>query len=178
MKYRIVRSTVFVFGMLLIMVSFQSGCSGWWQTYSDPDGDFSLKFPSKPQATERQVKLDTGGTAVMKMIAATPDKATLYIFTYYHGPGSAGKTIEEALNGARDGFISGAHGALLDEQRIQIDGHQGRDIQARSATGSVFNTRFIADEQRMIMLSVETAAGLKADSKSVQKFFSSLKLSH
>jgi hypothetical protein len=124
----------FAFGMLVVVIIFHNDrLPFWWQTDSDPGGSFSLKFPSKPSAAGKQVKLETGGTAVMKMVAATPNQTTAYIFTYYDGPGSPGKTVEEKLNLARDGFISGAHGALLDEQRLQIGDHQARDIQARSS---------------------------------------------
>ena len=81
------------------------------------------------------------------------------------------------LNGGRDGAISKIHGALLDEQRLQIGGHQARDIQARSSQNSMLNIRLIADGQQFFMLTVETA-GQKVDSKNVQKFFDSLKLSN
>jgi hypothetical protein len=84
--------------------------------------------------------------------------------------------VEEVLDLARDGAISAVHGDLLDEQRIQVDGHQARDIQARSEQGSMLNARLIADGQRLVSLTVETA-GQEVDSKNVQKFFDSLKLS-
>jgi hypothetical protein len=149
MKSIATRVAGFTFGILVVMFIFHDDRLGsiWWQTYSDPGGSFSLKFPSKPRAAGQQLKLETGGTAVMKMVAATPNQTTAYIFTYYDGPGSPGKTVEEKLNLARDGFISGAHGALLDEQLLQIGGHQARDIQARSSQNSVFNLRLIADGQ-------------------------------
>jgi hypothetical protein len=167
----------FAFGMLVVMIIFHDDrLPFWWHTYSDPSGNFSLEFPSKPRAADQQLKLDAGGTGTVKMVAATPNKTTAYIFAYIDGSGLAGKTVEEVLNLARDGFITGAHGTLLDEQRIQVDGHQARDIQARSEVGSILNMPLIADGQRMVMLTVETA-GQKADSKNVQKFFDSLKLS-
>jgi hypothetical protein len=179
MKSIATRVAGFAVGMLVVMFIFHSERfrSFWWQAYSDPGGSFSLKFPSTPSAAGKQVTLETGGTAVMKMVAATPNQTTAYIFTYYDGPGSPGKTVEEKLNLARDDFISGAHGALLDEQHLQIAGHQARDIQARSSQNSVFNLRLIADGQRLVVLEVETV-GQTFDSKSVQKFFDSLKLSN
>jgi len=179
MKSIATRVAGFTFGMLVVTFIFHPERFGsfWWQTYSDPSGSFSLKFPSKPGVSDLQAQLDGGGTAVVKMVAATPNKTTAYIFTYHDDSRFASKTVEEVLNLARDGGIAGVHGALLDERRIQIDGHQGRDIEARSAAGLLLNTRLIADGQRMVILTVETA-GQKVDSKNVQRFFDSLKLSN
>jgi hypothetical protein len=81
------------------------------------------------------------------------------------------------LNGARDGAISKIHGPLLDEQRLQIGGNQARDIQVRNGLTSMLNARIIFDGHRLVVLTVETA-GQKFDSKTVQKFFDSLKLSN
>jgi hypothetical protein len=123
------------------------------------------------------VKLEAGGPAFAKIVAATPNKTTSYLFMDFNDPGSAGKAVEEVLNGARDGAISKIRGALLDEQRIQFGGHQARDIQARTSQNSMLNIRLIADGQGCFMLTVETA-GQKVDSNNVQRFVDSLKLSN
>jgi hypothetical protein len=179
MKSIATRVAGFAIGMLVVMFILHPDRFGtiWWETYSAPSGGFSLKFPSKPRVSDLQVQSDGGGTAVVKIVVATPNKTTAYIFTYHDDSRFASKTVEEVLNLARDGGIAGVHGALLDEQRIKVDGHQGRDIEARSAAGSLLNTRLIADEQRIVILTVETA-GQKVDSNNVQKFFDSLKLSN
>jgi hypothetical protein len=175
MKRAAIQIAGLLFDTLVVTIIFHPERFGWWQTYSDPGGNFSLEFPSKPQAADQQAKLEDGGTVVLHMVAATPNKTTAYLFEYFDDPRYASKTVEEVLNLARDGAISRVHGALLDEQRIEIDGHQARDIQARDEVGSIYNTRLIADGRRSVALIVETA-GQKVDSKNVQKFFDSLKL--
>jgi hypothetical protein len=178
MKSLVAQIGGYLFGVLVVMVIFHPErlLPFWWQTYSDPGGSFSLEFPSKPRVSDLQVQSVADGAVVMHVVAATPNKTTAYFFSYYDDPRFASKTVEEVLNLARDGGISGAHGALLDEQRIQIDGHPARDIQARSGMNSMINSRLIADGKRMVDLTVETA-GQTVDSKDVQKFFDSLKLS-
>ena len=60
MKSIATRVAGFAFGMLVVMFIFHDDRLGsiWWQTYSDPGGSFSLKFPSKPRVSDQQVKLD------------------------------------------------------------------------------------------------------------------------
>jgi len=178
MKSVAIRTAAFLFGMLVVMIILEPERFGTllWQTYNDPSGNFSLKFPNKPRAGGQELKLDGGGTADMKIVTATPNKTTSYAFMYLDDPASAGRSVEEVLNGARDGAISKIHGALLDEQRIQFDGHQARDILVRNGLTSMLNVRIIFDGHRLVMLTVETA-GQKFDSKNVQNFFDSLKLS-
>lgn len=165
-----------LFGMLVVTFILHPERFGWWQTYKDPGGSLSLQFPGKPRAADQEVKL-AGGTVVLHVVAATPNKTIAYVLSYFDDPRYASKTVEEVLNLERDGGISQVSGALLDEQRIQIDGHQARDIQARDEVGSIIHERLIADGQRSVSLIVETAAGQTVDSKNVQKFFDSLKLS-
>src|ERR1700685_1614040 len=108
MKSIATRVAGFAFGTVAVMFIFHPGRFGpfWWQTYSDPGGNFSLEFPSKPRAAGQQVKLEAGGTADVKIVGATPNKTTSYLFMYVDDPGSAGKAVEEVLNGGRDGAIS------------------------------------------------------------------------
>jgi hypothetical protein len=177
MKTIVKRIAGFAFGLLVATIIFQPERfeSLWWHTYSDPSGNFSLEFPSKPEFSDQQMQLDTGGTVVLHMVTATPKETTSYAFTYYNDPRFASKTVEQVLNLTRDGAISRVHGALLDEQRIQVDGHQARDIQARVGENLNVNMRLVADGQRLVFLMVGNPAQ-KADTKNVQKFFDSLKL--
>ncbi len=112
----------------------------------------------------------------MHVVAAVPNNSSWYGIEYYDDPDLPSETVEKVLNLARNRIISHLHGALLDEQRIQIDGHQARDIQVRNGLASILNIRLIADGQRLVIVTVETA-GEKFDSKDVQKFFDTLKLS-
>ena len=149
----------------------------WWQTYSDPSGSFSLKFPSKPEVSNQQVKIDTGDNVLVHIVAATPNKTAAYFFSYYDYNKLASNTAEEAFNLARDRAISSVHGEFLDEQHVQIGGYQGRDVQVRLEENLISNMRLIADGQQLVILSVVTI-GQQADSKNVQRFFDSLKLSN
>jgi hypothetical protein len=179
MKSIATRLAGFTFGMLVVMFIFHPERFGpfWWQTYSDQSGNYSIKFPSKPEVSDQKVRLESGETIVLPIVTAAPNKTTQYTFTYHDDQRFASKTVEEVLNLGRDGIISSEHGALLDEQRIQIDGHQARDVQARSGRYSMLNIRLIADGQRSVIFRVETA-GQNVDSNNVQKFFHSLKLSN
>ena len=163
--------------MFVVIIVFhpERFLSFWWQKYTDPSGHYSLEFPSKPETSDLRGKLD-GGDAVMHVVYAVPNRSTKYFFTYGDDSRFASKPLDEAFNLWRDEIISSMHGALLDEQRIQIDGHQARDIQARDGAGLNLNLRLIADGPRSIVLEVVTV-GQKADSKSVQKFFESLEFS-
>jgi hypothetical protein len=179
MKSPVLRLAAFVFGMLVVHFIFHPErlLPFWWQTYSDPDGDFSLEFPSQPRASDQQVKVEADKTAVLKVVAANPNPTTAYFFFYLDGGVPAKETVEEELDRMRDGAVSKLNGALLDEQRIQVRGHQARDIQARAEGGMMANMRLIVDRQRIYILEVDTAAQQKVDSNKVQKFFEALKFS-
>jgi hypothetical protein len=148
-----------------------------WQTFSAPDGSFSVAFPGKPEVNDQEVQLDAGGIAVVHVVTATPAKTTSYAFTYYEDPRFTSERVEEELNGARDGSISKVQGTISGEQHLDVDGHPARDIEARARGNSLLNVRLIAVGRRLYMLMVVDASRQRADSKNVQKFFDSLKLS-
>jgi hypothetical protein len=115
------------------------------------------------------VKIDTGENVLVHIVGATPNKTTAYFFSYYDYNKLASKTVEEALDLARDSAISSVHGAFLDEQHIQIGGHHGRDVQVRFGENLISNMRLIADGQRFVILTVVTS-GQQADSKTFRTF--------
>lgn len=177
MKSLAARIAGLLLGMLVVTFILHPERFGWWQTYSDPTGNYSVKFPSKPGTFDLTVQMDNGDPATLHVIYAMPNKSTRYFFWNHDDPRFATKTVEEVLDRARDGTIREVYGALLDEQRIQVNGRQARDVQARSGENLMINMRIIADGQRLVALQVQTA-GQKVDNDNVQRFFDSLKLSH
>ncbi len=179
MKSAAIRIAGLLFGTLVVMIILHPERfeSLWWEKYNDPNGNYSVKFPSKPGTSDLQGQLDGGGTAVLHVVYAMPNKSTEYFFMNHDDPRFATMTVEEVLDHARDGVIREGHGAFLDEQHIKIDGRQARDVQARIGENIMINMRLIADGPRIVTLEVETA-GQKVDTQNIQNFFDSLKLSH
>jgi hypothetical protein len=177
MKYAAIGIAAVLFGMLVVMLIFQPQHFGTllWHTYTDPSGNYSIKFPSKPEMSDKQVQKNGSGTTAIHTVYAIPNKSIGYFYSYHDEPRFATMTVEGVFNRIRDGAIRDGHGALLDEQRIEVYGRQARDVQARYGENLIVNTRLIADGQRIVILQVQTA-GQKVDSKNVQTFFDSLKM--
>ena len=163
--------------IMTVFANYQNFLPHRWQAFSASDKSFSALFPSKPEAEDQQVPLDAGGIAVAHTFVATPEKTASYGLTYYDDPRLATETIEEELNRARDGSIAKVQGSIIGERHLAIQGHEARDIDARATGNSLITMRLIAVGQRLYLLMVVDTARQKPDSKNIQKFFDSLKLS-
>jgi hypothetical protein len=52
-----------------------------WQTYTSPDGSFSIQLPGKPSVEPTKIPLEGGGTTTANVISAAPTDHTAYMIT-------------------------------------------------------------------------------------------------
>lgn len=148
-----------------------------WQTFRARDGSFSVEFPGKPVASESPVQLAAGGTAVADVITAQPRKDAVYTCAYFVDPRLASSSAEDALSSAREGSVSRVQGTVVNERNIEVDGYPAQDVAVRARGNSLMDMRLIAVGRRMFALMVIDTDRQQPDSKDIQKFFDSLKLS-
>ena len=86
--------------------------------------------------------------------------------------------VDKFFRGAVDGGVSSAHGKLLTEEIIQLDGYPGRKFRAEIKDGLAVTTmKAILVKNKLYMIQVITDTK-KDFNKSMEKFMSSFTLKH
>ncbi len=80
------------------------------------------------------------------------------------------------MDSARDNSIRNVQGSLIAEKQITVDGHLGREIEARARDDRFLDMRLILAKDRLYVLEVMSTNERNRDSKNIQKFFGSFKL--
>lgn len=147
-----------------------------WQTYTAPDGTFSIELPGKPTVETIQVPADDGGTMPIAMISARPTAHTYYGFNYFEKESIGRKSPDEALVSARDGSLRKIQGTVLTEKRLEIEGHPALDTQASARGDSLYDSRLIIAGNRLYMISAVATVKDKREAKTVQRVMNSFKI--
>ncbi|MGH9689390.1 MAG: hypothetical protein ACRD5K_20180, partial [Candidatus Acidiferrales bacterium] len=148
-----------------------------WHTFKATDGSFTAQFPSNPKVNETQVRLVAGGTTTLDQITAKPQRNTVYTFSYFDDPRLANGPAEKALNSARDGSVSRLQGTVISDHDLEVDGYPALDVEIRARADSLVAERLIAVRHRMLLLVVVETDRTRPDSKNIQRFFDSIKIS-
>lgn len=146
-----------------------------WETYTAPDGTFSVELPGKPQAETTQVPLEGGGTAIAHFIIAKPKDNTAYSCAYTEHENINDKTPDQLLDSARDGSLRKIQGTVQSQKRITAQGHPGLEMQASARNNSLLDARLLVVGDRLYMI-MAVATARTRDAKSVQRMFDSFKL--
>jgi hypothetical protein len=109
MKFKITdrQLVLFVFGVAVSLAVANSDKSlpHRWQTYTAPDGTFSVELPDKPTVETTQVPVEGGGMTTLNLITVEPTANTAYSCTYFNQENIGRKSLDEALVSARDGSL-------------------------------------------------------------------------
>ena len=149
-----------------------------WQTYTAPDGSFSIQLPGKPSIEPTKIPLEGGGTADVNMITATPTDHTSYVFTYVEREKVGQQSPDQALAGARDGALRKVQGTLLTQKTITVQGYPGLDVHARARGNSFVDLRFVVVGNRLFMIMAVATVEGDREPKAIQRMLDSFKMRH
>jgi hypothetical protein len=147
-----------------------------WESFTTPDGRFSLEFPGKAVADDQQRTISGGGTLTVHMVGTQTIDRKYYSFARDNLQDSPDRSADDSLDSARDGAIKNVQGHLLSEKRITVQTFPARDIQAH-VRGEIFlDARVIAAQDQLLLLMVLSPSENSRDAKNVQKFYDSFKI--
>ena len=148
-----------------------------WQTYSSPDGTFSIDLPGKTTFETRQTPLESGGTMAFHTISVASVRNSAYTLAYVEHENVGEKSPEQALESARDGSLRKAEGTLLTQNRITVQGFPGLDMQARARGNTFMDSRMVVVGNRLYMIMAVAASEQDREPKTLKRIFDSFKLS-
>lgn len=163
---------------MLVICALLFGCALMgWQKFESKEGGFVVTMPGKP--TIKTVKLPTDfGLTYLNVFMLSTKEGFAYFVSFIDYPGNLfeNKTIDTALDEARDGIISNTQAQLLKEKMISIKGNPGREIEFQATNGATFGrVRLFVVKQRLYHIMVTTSKDKKS-SYHINKFLDSFNL--
>jgi hypothetical protein len=147
-----------------------------WQTYTAPDGAFSIELPSKPTVELSQAPLEGGGTMTFHLVNSTSKGNRAYSCSYAELENVGEKSPDQVLESARDGSLRNVQGTLIAQNQLMVQGFPGLQFQAHVRGNALMDSRLVLVGKRLYMLIAVAAAGEGSEPKTVQRMFESFKL--
>jgi hypothetical protein len=142
-----------------------------------PDGQkFSAKMPGEPKLKQQEASTGAGPITVNQYVVEGRSYAYIVGYTDYPAKAIEGANPEGMLDGGRDGALKNVRGAKLSkEEKIQLDGHPGRELHVDIPGKGKLVARFYLVKNRLYQL---LAAGddVTPEDKDVRRFLESLTL--
>ncbi len=164
-------------GMLMLgAVSLAQETS--WSTFAPSGEGFRVQLPGKPRAMSRSA----AGIEFKMYALESPDKRSAYMVSATKLPIPANEdaaTIQQRLDGARDGALRNSRATLTKETKIRLQGKfPGREVEA-SLPGGIgkMRVRFFIVNGKIYQTLVLGQSGF-VDSKNAEKFLNSLALTN
>jgi len=115
-----------------------------WKTYSYPAAGFSISFPAEP-ARDEKTQGAALGTILFTSYCAHIADADLCAAVIDQGPEATGLTPEALLERMKMGLELVAHTKTLNERKINLDGHQGEEVETVSDKVHVITRVYLVD---------------------------------
>jgi hypothetical protein len=147
-----------------------------WQTYTAPDGSFSVELPGEPKVEATQAPLEGGGTTPMTLVSVNPTKSTAYMCSYVEDENVGKKSPDEALESARDGSLQKTQGTAISQKRTTVQGYPALDMQARARGNSLLDSRMIVADKRLYLIMAVATVPEDRDVKTIQRMIESFKI--
>ena len=147
-----------------------------WQTYTSPDGNFSVELPGKPGVESAQAPVEGGGMLPITIISTQPNAATAYMCSYVENENLASKSADDILNAARDGGLAKIQGTVKSEKRLTIQDYPALTVQANARGNSLADIQIVVAGKRLYMLMVVNTVAQDREEKSVERMFRSFKV--
>ncbi|MFO0868554.1 MAG: hypothetical protein U0935_06355 [Pirellulales bacterium] len=144
-----------------------------WKVVSPEGADLSVEMPGEPQASRQKVDTVVGPIEIVLHILEV-DGAAYLVNSTTIPPNAPEATIEERLNGARDGAVKNSKGKLLEEKKIKLGVNQGRELLIEQPDGLYVRARVFMVGRRLVQAVTVTKS--KEATDDVQRFFDSLKV--
>lgn len=161
--------------------SLPSGATGRpaeikWQTINRPDDGFKVEMPADSEDTQVPAYNEAGSTEPVKMILSRPDADTTFAVSWEDNPPVArvnDRDANKTLDMARDGMLARTQTTLVNETRITVAGHPGRDILAHNMGGGILSARLIYTGDRLYTLIAVFPSSTARREEDVARFFHS-----
>ncbi|MGA9042101.1 MAG: hypothetical protein WB421_16335 [Terriglobales bacterium] len=172
------RIVLIVFAVIIAycVTNYEQFLPHHWQTYTSPDGSFSIQLPDKPSVEPTQVPLEGGGTANVNVITATPTDHTAFSCVYFEDENIGRKSPGQALDSALDGSLRKIQGTVVTQKKITVQGNPGLEVQARGRGNSLVDMRIVVASNRMFLIMAVATAEQDREPKTVQHVFDSFKI--
>ncbi|MDL1871621.1 hypothetical protein FBR05_05405 [Deltaproteobacteria bacterium PRO3] len=164
---------IFVALWLAAFALWPAAAEAKWQTFTPPEGGFSIAMPGKPQLTQSVHKSFVG--AVKESTYTIKAGGVTYSASYSELPGIAvtlggSRTI---FNKAKDGLLKEAGGSENAFNEISLGKSEGRELSFTLNGGGAGKARFFLVDKRLYVI---VASGPTGAAAGIGKFLNSFKL--
>jgi len=144
-----------------------------WQEFSSPEGGFRVLLPGAPTYMKRQVQNPLGPVDV-HIFFVQVSKSTAFVASYSDLP-PEDAPVDEQLDAARNGTLSGAGARFVSESKVALDGFPGREVRGDvRGQASVICRIYQVNQRRYINMAVVPVR--QDSSPEIAKFLDSLQL--
>jgi hypothetical protein len=169
---------VIVFAVLTatVVASYDKLLPHQWQTYTGPDGIFSIELPEKPTVETNKIPMVDGTTKTINIVSAEPTKHTAYSLTYFEDESLGKRAPDEVLESAVAGSLAKVQGTALSKKAIEVQGHPALEMQARARGNSLLDSRTILVGNRIYMVMAVAMVEQDREPKTVERILNSFKI--
>jgi len=147
-------------GALSLILLVASCGSAEWVEVRPEDGGFSIQMPATPVESTQPVETAGGPIALRMHVLEHGDFTYMVSFSDYAEATLAVKTLEQLLDGARDGVAASTQGEIIDEGAISVGNHSGRYVVLRDPAGELtLQIRLLLVGSRLYQFGVVTPPG-------------------
>lgn len=121
-----------------------------WVVVKPAEQPFRFQMPGQPKEETRTLASAVGAIPHRQFLYTAPDK-TAFLVAYSVLPPEKMKNAnpEALLNEARDGPLRSRGGTLVEEKKIQLGGHPGRDLTFKKPDETVIRARIYLVKNRL-----------------------------
>ena len=147
-----------------------------WVDVRPESAGFSIQMPGAPVESTESVEIAGGEISVRMYVLEHGDFNYMVSYSDHAEKTLASTTLEQMLDGARDGVAASIRGEILDEFAISLGNHPGRYVVVRDSTGELtLQIRLLLVGRRLYQFGVLTSAGDRS-SPAVTRFLDSFAL--
>jgi hypothetical protein len=144
-----------------------------WKTYRSREGGFEVSLPGTPKEERKEHKTANGKREVVRVSSEPRKGEGIYLVAFSdHEPAPKPETDDQKLDRARDAALALSKGRLLEEKKLTLQQHTGREVRIEVEGKVIVRARLFVVKKRLYQVMV---VGPKetADSKDTQRFLDS-----
>jgi hypothetical protein len=148
--------------------------SGSWQSYTAPDGSFSVELPARPVVVALPVANEGGVTTTGQSFTSRASADASYVITYHDYPPGLLATIPPSQGYANMVAAMDSQTLVTSRHEISVGGLPSEEIRAVRLEVAI-RAWFCIDGDRVYVIEADTSAA-QAASPDVDRFFGSFEL--
>lgn len=132
-----------------------------WKTYPCKSGAFEIGFPSKPEESKQNIKGVDGDGMVDQIQFTVGRPQGSYLASHQPAPNlskSDAKTVNAALDLARDRLVTSFEGKLLGSKNVKLDAAMGKEftIDCPKIKGQIRSRAYLTNGRFYLILLIGT----------------------